>query len=91
MKSGNYIYPSWANLIGWIISLAPLCFIPITALIKFCNGKGPLPQRWRDLLFPDGEWGPALAIHRAEYYPLQIPEARRLIIPSIKPVRFLFK
>lgn len=26
---------------------------------------------------PEDDWGPALAIHRAEHYPLQIPEARR--------------
>lgn len=45
--------------------------------------RGTLPQRWRELLCPEDDWGPALAIHRAEYYPLQIPEARRLIAASV--------
>ena len=26
-------------------------------------------QRWRDLLCPEDDWGPALALHRAEMYP----------------------
>lgn len=30
----------------------------------------------RDLICPQNDWGPALAIHRAEQFPLQVPEAR---------------
>ncbi|EPB66659.1 hypothetical protein ANCCEY_14250 [Ancylostoma ceylanicum] len=37
--------------------------------------------RWATVLNPDDSWGPALAVHRAEQFPLQIPEARRLLIP----------
>lgn len=33
-------------------------------------------QRLRTLLSPEDDWGPALAVHRSEEYPLQIPEAR---------------
>ncbi len=39
-------------------------------------------QRWRELLCPRDDWGPALAVHRAEHFPLQIPEARRPLIPA---------
>ncbi|KHN78185.1 Sodium-dependent acetylcholine transporter [Toxocara canis] len=78
----GYEYPDWANSIGWGVSLAPLAMLPLCALVKFCIAKGTFPQRWRDLLCPDDDWGPALAVHRAEYYPLQIPEARRLILPQ---------
>lgn len=28
------------------------------------------------MLSPEDDWGPALAVHRSEEYPLQIPEAR---------------
>ncbi len=38
-----------------------------------------LLQRLHDLLAPEDDWGPALAVHRAEQYPLQIPEARKAI------------
>lgn len=30
---------------------------------------------------PEDDWGPAMAVHRAEQFPLQIPEAR-------EPARF---
>ena len=32
---------------------------------------------FRELMMPADDWGPALAVHRAEQYPLQIPEARK--------------
>ena len=38
-------------------------------------------EKWTSVLNPDDAWGPALAIHRAEHFPLQIPEARRLLLP----------
>ncbi|CAG9536156.1 unnamed protein product [Cercopithifilaria johnstoni] len=80
----KYKYPIYAERIGWGISLAPLIAIPVAAVVKFCSIKGTFVQRWLDLFCPESEWGPALAIHRAEYYPLQIPEARRLILPPRK-------
>ncbi|VDN35515.1 unnamed protein product [Gongylonema pulchrum] len=80
----NYKFPLYAEKIGWALSLAPLLAIPITALAKFCLADGTIIQRWMDLFCPDDEWGPALAVHRAEYYPLQIPEARRLVFPAQK-------
>uniref|UniRef100_A0A8R1TZG3 Transporter n=1 Tax=Onchocerca volvulus TaxID=6282 RepID=A0A8R1TZG3_ONCVO len=80
----KYKFPIYAEQIGWGISLAPLLAIPVTAVMKFCLTKGTFFQRWLDLFCPEYEWGPALAIHRAEYYPLQIPEARRLILPPRK-------
>uniref|UniRef100_A0A183DFW9 Bestrophin homolog n=1 Tax=Gongylonema pulchrum TaxID=637853 RepID=A0A183DFW9_9BILA len=82
----NYKFPLYAEKIGWALSLAPLLAIPITALAKFCLADGTIIQRWMDLFCPDDEWGPALAVHRAEYYPLQIPEARRLVFPAQKQV-----
>ncbi len=29
------------------------------------------------MILPADDWGPALAVHRAEQYPLQIPESRK--------------
>ncbi|KAI6240041.1 Transporter [Aphelenchoides fujianensis] len=76
-------YPFWATVLGWTISASPLIFIFSTAIIQFCLAKGGITERWQRLLCPEDDWGPALAVHRSEYYPLQIPEARRLM-----PVRY---
>ncbi|CAI4231197.1 unnamed protein product [Auanema sp. JU1783] len=76
-----YVFPYWAMLLGWAISIFPLLFIPITALYQICIARGNLTQKWQSVLNPDDSWGPALAIHRAEHFPLQIPEARRLLLP----------
>ncbi|KAK6018844.1 hypothetical protein OSTOST_15542, partial [Ostertagia ostertagi] len=43
--------------------------------------------KWASVLNPDDSWGPALAVHRAEQFPLQIPEARRLLIsPEVEVI-----
>uniref|UniRef100_A0AC35TQ97 Transporter n=1 Tax=Rhabditophanes sp. KR3021 TaxID=114890 RepID=A0AC35TQ97_9BILA len=73
-------FPYWSNLIGWSLSLMPIAFIIFTGIIQFCMMKGSFRTRWRDVLCPEGDWGPALAIHRSERFPLQIPEARGLLI-----------
>ncbi|TKR57853.1 hypothetical protein L596_030498 [Steinernema carpocapsae] len=84
MHYDDYIFPEWCNWLGWSISFAPLTAIPLVAIYKFCVADGKISKRWRDLLCPEDDWGPALAVHRAERYPLQIPEARRLMLtPAI--------
>ncbi|CAJ0599966.1 unnamed protein product [Cylicocyclus nassatus] len=77
----NYVFPYWTSLLGWAISIFPLLFVPIVAIIQLCLARGSFSQRWTTTLNPDDSWGPALAVHRAEQFPLQIPEARRLLIP----------
>uniref|UniRef100_A0A7E4V3A1 Transporter n=1 Tax=Panagrellus redivivus TaxID=6233 RepID=A0A7E4V3A1_PANRE len=72
-------FPMWAHCVGWAISLSPIIITFFVAIIKFIMTPGSCAKRWRDLLCPDDDWGPALAIHRAEMYPLQIPEARKLL------------
>ncbi|CAD5217823.1 unnamed protein product [Bursaphelenchus okinawaensis] len=90
------IFPYWATILGWVISAVPVIIIIITGIIMICRTEGSFTERWQTLLCPDDDWGPALAVHRSEYYPLQIPEARRLMssqrftnnevyTPSIKP------
>jgi len=73
------VYPFWAIALGWTISASPILFILGTAFFMFCTSSGNVSERWHTLLCPEDDWGPALAVHRAEYYPLQIPEARRLM------------
>uniref|UniRef100_W6NFM8 Sodium:neurotransmitter symporter domain containing protein n=1 Tax=Haemonchus contortus TaxID=6289 RepID=W6NFM8_HAECO len=83
----SYIFPYWTSLLGWAISVFPLLFVPIVAVIQICTARGSLSQKWASVLNPDDSWGPALAVHRAEQFPLQIPEARRLLIsPEVEVV-----
>ena len=34
MNLGNYIYPLWANVLGWIVALAPVVAVPIIMIYK---------------------------------------------------------
>lgn len=77
----SYQFPYWSILSAWGIASLPLILIPIVAVWQFCIAKGSITQKWWRVLYPDDAWGPALAIHRAEKFPLQIPEARRLLLP----------
>ncbi|CAJ0942793.1 unnamed protein product, partial [Mesorhabditis belari] len=81
LRYGSYEFPYWTLLLGWGISILPVTAIPITACVQLCTVKGSLVQKWRAVLNPHDSWGPALAVHRAEQFPLQIPEARRLLLP----------
>uniref|UniRef100_A0A915KTB4 Uncharacterized protein n=1 Tax=Romanomermis culicivorax TaxID=13658 RepID=A0A915KTB4_ROMCU len=78
-EGGHYVhyrFPLWADTTGWILSFMAVSAIPLTILVKFILQTGSLAQRFRSLLTPEDDWGPALAIYRSEQYPLQIPEAR---------------
>jgi solute carrier family 6 amino acid transporter-like protein 5/7/9/14 len=72
-------FPLWAHCVGWTISLSPVIITVFVAIYKFITATGTFARRWRELLCPEDDWGPALAIHRAEMYPLQIPEAKKLL------------
>uniref|UniRef100_A0A914KVR2 Transporter n=1 Tax=Meloidogyne incognita TaxID=6306 RepID=A0A914KVR2_MELIC len=76
-----FVFPQWSIILGWTISLSPVFIIFTTIFFYFIQSSGSFSQRIRELLCPADDWGPALAIHRAELYPLQIPEARKLMIP----------
>ncbi|CAD6198650.1 unnamed protein product [Caenorhabditis auriculariae] len=77
----SYVFPYWSVILGWVVGAIPLIFVPIVGIWEFCTAKGNMSQKWQNVLNPDDAWGPALAIHRAEQFPLQIPEARRLLLP----------
>ena len=86
---GTTVLPEWANTAGWALSLVSVAAIPLTMLVQLTLASGPFSQvnntspycviyvqRVQTLLSPHDEWGPALAVHRAEQYPLHVPEAQ---------------
>uniref|UniRef100_A0A4W6EHH6 Transporter n=1 Tax=Lates calcarifer TaxID=8187 RepID=A0A4W6EHH6_LATCA len=42
--SNTYVYPLWANILGWFIATVSLSLIPLFALYKIMQGKGTLRQ-----------------------------------------------
>ncbi|CAF1368992.1 unnamed protein product [Rotaria sp. Silwood1] len=58
----DYIYPSWALALGWIVVIACLGWLPYIFLVEIC-GRGT----WgiiKEARLPHDEWGPAREEHR---------------------------
>ena len=41
---GNYIYPGWAQLIGWLICVCVMIWIPVVAIFQTCKQKGSIKR-----------------------------------------------
>lgn len=39
-KYGSYYFPTWANMIGWCLSLSSMIMVPLYAIYKFCTLPG---------------------------------------------------
>ncbi|XP_062391838.1 sodium- and chloride-dependent GABA transporter 2-like [Sardina pilchardus] len=50
--SHTYVYPVWANVIGWFLAFISLSLIPIWIIYKLFVGKGPLKDRFLQLCRP---------------------------------------
>ena len=54
LKYGNYDFPVWANLLGWLISFTSVAMIPLLAVIKLFKMDPELTlnevcsRSWRD-------------------------------------------
>ncbi|XP_068246956.1 sodium- and chloride-dependent glycine transporter 1-like isoform X1 [Palaemon carinicauda] len=57
-KYGDYNFPPWANVIGWILSFSSVSLIPIVAIYKIIMEKGSFVERVRKLCKPLPEWAP---------------------------------
>ncbi|MEQ2179101.1 hypothetical protein GOODEAATRI_021139, partial [Goodea atripinnis] len=51
-RYGKYIYPVWAKLVGWVISLVSIVWIPLCAIHEIYNSKGSLLQRIKQAVTP---------------------------------------
>ncbi|XP_047463859.1 sodium- and chloride-dependent betaine transporter-like [Mugil cephalus] len=51
--SNSYVYPFWANVLGWFIATISLSLIPLFVLFKMAQGKGTLWERFLVLCQPE--------------------------------------
>lgn len=42
---GSYIFPQWANLVGWCLAMSSMTMVPLYAIYKLCS----LPGRFCDV------------------------------------------
>lgn len=68
LNYGDYVYPGWANAIGWVMALLPLMMIIFIALFRIFTMHTELPfkQRLQELLKHTSAWGPNNKIQKAE-------------------------
>jgi len=62
LTKGDYIYPAWANGIGWLIALTAILAVPVVAIYQlgyaFYNNKDDFhfPTIWTELTQPTETW-----------------------------------
>jgi len=60
----DYIFPAWANVLGWCITFSSVVCVPIVAIWKIFHEEGSLFSRVQKLMQPSDDWGPASSQHR---------------------------
>ncbi|KAM4689167.1 sodium-dependent dopamine transporter [Discoglossus pictus] len=50
---GNYVFPQWANVVGWLLAISSMAMVPIYAIYKFCTLSGPFKQRVAYAITPE--------------------------------------
>ncbi|XP_077863914.1 sodium- and chloride-dependent glycine transporter 1-like [Saccoglossus kowalevskii] len=71
---GDYVYPAWAEALGWVMVMSSLVAIPVYAIYHLIRKqKGTFMQRLRQSAKSKQSWGPALPEHRklAGYGPMR--------------------
>ncbi|XP_030351389.1 sodium- and chloride-dependent glycine transporter 1 isoform X2 [Strigops habroptila] len=65
----DYVYPTWAISIGFLMALSSVICIPIYAIYKVCCSEGDtLLERLKNATKASKDWGPAMAEHRSGRY-----------------------
>ncbi|XP_051784480.1 sodium- and chloride-dependent GABA transporter 2-like [Erpetoichthys calabaricus] len=49
LKYNTYVYPAWGYVLGWILSLSSVTFIPLWMLFGLFRAKGTLCERFHSL------------------------------------------
>eukprot|EP00095_Tigriopus_kingsejongensis_P002782 maker-scaffold623_size123039-snap-gene-0.17 protein:Tk02782 transcript:maker-scaffold623_size123039-snap-gene-0.17-mRNA-1 annotation:"sodium-neurotransmitter symporter " len=58
MKYDKYVYPMWANGIGWVVSFVSVAAIPAVMMGKVLSSSGSFTERISKLSCPNSKWGP---------------------------------
>ncbi|PIO06880.1 hypothetical protein AB205_0059930 [Aquarana catesbeiana] len=65
---GGVVYPKWAIILGFLMVVFCLIWIPVIAIVKVVQAKGNIFQRIASCCRPTENWGPALVKNRGERY-----------------------
>ncbi|XP_040183840.1 sodium- and chloride-dependent glycine transporter 2 [Rana temporaria] len=68
MTYGNYHYPPWSMVLGWLMCTCSVIWIPIMFVIKMYLAPGSFIERLKLVCSPQPDWGPFLSKHRGERY-----------------------
>ncbi|KAK2506495.1 hypothetical protein MC885_008342, partial [Smutsia gigantea] len=52
---GAYVFPEWANVLGWAIAASSMSMVPIYAAYKFCGLPGSLREKLAYAITPEKE------------------------------------
>uniref|UniRef100_S4RAY4 Solute carrier family 6 member 8 n=1 Tax=Petromyzon marinus TaxID=7757 RepID=S4RAY4_PETMA len=66
----RYVYPGWAEALGWLMALSSMLCIPAVAFFKLLRARGSLAQRWSHLTSPQSA---ELPIHFHQSPPSELP------------------
>uniref|UniRef100_A0A672QWI3 Sodium- and chloride-dependent glycine transporter 2-like n=1 Tax=Sinocyclocheilus grahami TaxID=75366 RepID=A0A672QWI3_SINGR len=68
MTYEDYTYPTWSMVLGWLMVICSVIWIPIMFVIKMYLAPGSLIERLKLVCSPQPDWGPFLMKHRGERY-----------------------
>lgn len=52
LQNGDYVYPPWANFLGWSIAISSMSMIPLMGTYKLLTTKGTFMERMKFLTTP---------------------------------------
>ncbi|XP_007520620.1 sodium-dependent dopamine transporter [Erinaceus europaeus] len=52
---GSYIFPAWANAVGWAIAASSMAMVPVYAAYKLCSLPGSLREKLAYAITPERE------------------------------------
>ncbi|KAJ7986197.1 hypothetical protein DPEC_G00348290 [Dallia pectoralis] len=68
MTYEDYTYPPWSMVMGWLMVVCSVIWIPIMFAIKMYLAPGSFIERLKLVCAPQPDWGPFLEKHRGERY-----------------------
>uniref|UniRef100_A0A8C8A081 Solute carrier family 6 member 2 n=1 Tax=Oryzias sinensis TaxID=183150 RepID=A0A8C8A081_9TELE len=55
LKYNDYVFPPWANLLGWGVAMSSMLFVPFYAIYKFLSVRGTFTERIAYCITPEHE------------------------------------